>query len=101
MVYKLFRIIVITRVILLAASVVVLFYLLYESSLYATILIMGLAIVLQIISLIHYVEKTNRDLARFLSSIQYSDFSQTFSTSQKGSAFREMNEAFTAVFAQR
>jgi len=48
-------------------------------------------------SLFHYVEKTNRDLARFLHSIKYSDFSQSFSSEIKGASFSELNNAFNEV----
>lgn len=98
--YKSFRIICIARILLLAATVLLLVYLLDQTSLFATSLIVGAAIVIQIVSLIHYVEKTNRDLARFLASIKYSDFSQTFSTGRRGSAFQELNAAFAEVISE-
>ncbi len=98
--YRSFRIICTLRILLLAATVLLLVYLLSETSLFATSLIVAAAIVAQIVSLIHYVEKTNRDLARFLASIRYSDFSQTFSTGQRGSAFRELNAAFAEVISE-
>jgi two-component system nitrogen regulation sensor histidine kinase NtrY len=98
--YKSFRIICITRILLLAATVLMLIYLVDQTSLIATSLIVGAVIVVQVVSLIHYVEKTNRDLTRFLASIKYSDFSQTFSTSQRGSAFRELSAAFAEVISE-
>ena len=98
--YRSFRIICVVRILLLAASILALVYLLSFTSLLATSLIVAAAIVAQIVSLIHYVEKTNRDLARFLASIKYSDFSQTFSAGQKGSAFRELHAAFADVMAE-
>ena len=54
-------------------------------------------ILYQIYGLIHYVEKTNRDLARFFQSIKYEDFSQTFMEKRLGSSFNELKEAFTEV----
>lgn len=98
--YKSFRIICTVRILLLAATILLLIYLLQQTSLFATSLIVGAVVVVQIISLIHYVEKTNRDLARFLASIKYSDFSQTFSTGQRGSAFQELNAAFAEVISE-
>ncbi len=98
--YKSFRIICIARILLLAATVLLLIYLVDQTSLIATSLIVGAAIVVQIVSLIHYVEKTNRDLARFLASIKYSDFSQTFATGQRGSAFQQLNAAFAEVISE-
>ncbi|MBU1318273.1 MAG: ATP-binding protein [candidate division Zixibacteria bacterium] len=100
MTYRLFRAVCVTRVIFLAASIYLIIYLLTETTLYATSLIVGVAIVLQIMSLIHYIEETNRGLTRFLLSIKYSDFSQSFSRSAKGKSFEELNEAFSSVIAE-
>jgi serine phosphatase RsbU (regulator of sigma subunit) len=50
-----------------------------------------------VFELIHFLEKTNRDLARFLNSIQFSDFSQSFIEKKYGSSFRELNEAFSDI----
>lgn len=100
MVFRSFRIICAARILLLAATVVLLIFLLYRTSLFATSLIVGAAFIIQVVSLIHYVEKTNRDLSRFLASIKYSDFSQTFSTSKKGSSFQELGAAFSEVISE-
>jgi nitrogen fixation/metabolism regulation signal transduction histidine kinase len=54
-------------------------------------------IIAEIYSLVHYVQKTNRDIARFFDSIHYSDFSQSFRSSVKGSSFEELNNAFSKV----
>jgi serine phosphatase RsbU (regulator of sigma subunit) len=43
------------------------------------------------------VESINRDLKRFLESIQFSDFSQTFSSANLGPTFREVKESFNRV----
>jgi len=77
-----------------------LIYLLMETSLYATIVIVGVTLLLQVASLIHYVEKTNRDLTRFLASIRYSDFSQSFASGLKGESFDALNEAFSDVISE-
>ncbi len=98
--YRSFRIICTIRIALLAATIFLVIYLVRETSLFATSLIVGAAIILQVVSLIHYVEKTNRDLSRFLASIRYSDFSQTFSSRQGGSSFQQLNAAFADVISE-
>ncbi len=97
MVFKHFRIICTVRVILLGATICLFFYLVFRTSLYATLLIVGGLILYQIYSLIRYVEKTNRDLTRFLESIQHADFSQTFSGNGLGSSFDKLKQAFNRV----
>ena len=97
MVYKRFRVNCIIRVFLLGFSLFGFFYILFRTALYAALFIVGILILYQIYALIHYVEKTNRDLTRFFSSIRYSDFSQTFKADELGSSFDGLKRAFTEV----
>ncbi len=99
MVYKHFRVVVLTRVLLLSATVCLLVFLLFivQTRLYATMFIVALTLVYQVYSLIHYVEKTNRDLKRFLLTIKHEDFSQTFHGTGLGSSFDELKKAFNDV----
>jgi nitrogen fixation/metabolism regulation signal transduction histidine kinase len=100
MVYKNFRLNCVLRVVLLGATIYLFFYLLLQTTLYATIVIVGSIIFYQIYSLIHYVEKTNRDLTRFLEAIQHTDFSQTFTSTGLGSSFEPLKKAFNQVIEQ-
>jgi signal transduction histidine kinase len=100
MVYKNFRLHCILRVILLGASIYLFFYLLLQTTLYATIVIVASIILYQIYSLIHYVEKTNRDLTRFLEAIKHTDFSQTFSNTGLGTSFESLKRAFNEVIEE-
>ena len=97
MVYKRFRLNCVVRVLLISATIYLLFYLLLQTQFYAATLIIALLTVYQIYSLIHYVEKTNRDLARFLDAIKHSDFSQSFTGAGLGTSFDELKAAFTVV----
>jgi nitrogen fixation/metabolism regulation signal transduction histidine kinase len=97
MVYRNFRLNCIIRVVLLGATIYLFFYLLLHTTLYATILIVASIILYQIYSLIHYIEKTNRDLTRFLQAIKHSDFSQSFTGSGLGSSFDALKAAFNEV----
>jgi two-component system, NtrC family, nitrogen regulation sensor histidine kinase NtrY len=98
--FKNFRLNCTIRVVLLAATLGVTIYIYLETELYATVaLITGLA-VLQIWGLIHYVDKSNRDLARFLLSVEYGDFTATFPNDKKGGAHQELREALESVLRQ-
>ena len=68
-----------------------------NTSLYAIIFIIGIIILYQIFSIIQYVEKTNRDLVRFLDAINYDDFSQSFGDARLGKSFKELKMAFNKV----
>lgn len=97
MVFKRFSVIVVFRTVLLCLSVFVLIYLVTRTSFIATPFIVSLLILAQLYSLMHYVQKTNREIARFFESIKYSDFSQTFRSTVKGSSFEELSSAFSDV----
>jgi two-component system nitrogen regulation sensor histidine kinase NtrY len=92
-----FRLNVIARALALGGTLFLLFYLITQTSLYATATVVTLVIVYQMYELIRYVERTNLELSRFLRSIRYADFSQTFSSRGRGSSFDELNTAFTEV----
>ena len=47
--------------------------------------------------MIHYIEKTNRDLTHFLNAIKHSDFSQSLSSTIHGSTFKDLNKSFNDV----
>ena len=97
MVFRRFRLNCIIRVSLLGLTSLSFFFILFKTELYAALLIIGLSIIYQIYSLIHYVEKTNRELARFFSSIRYSDFSQSFKNDGLGTTFDALQKSFTEV----
>lgn len=54
-------------------------------------------IILQIYALYKYVDKTNRDLASFLESIRFSEFTRSFQVEGMGSSFDELSRAFNDV----
>ena len=95
--YKHFRLVCTSRILLLGATIYLFFHLLQQAEYPATTLVIGLLIAYQIWALIHYVERTNRDLGRFFQAIRYADFSQSFVTGGLGSSFDELKKAFNEV----
>ncbi|MCP4705639.1 MAG: GHKL domain-containing protein [candidate division Zixibacteria bacterium] len=100
MVYKSFRINCIVRILSLIALILLFIYLIFKTELYVSAVITGVIIIIQIFELIHFVEKTNRHLTRFLDSIKYSDFTQTFARHAGGKSFEGLNMAFNEVIAK-
>jgi two-component system nitrogen regulation sensor histidine kinase NtrY len=96
MVYKKFRFVVILRVGLLSGTIFLFFFSLSEKYSITAILLCFIALI-QIYSLFRYVDKTNRDLASFLESIRFSEFTRSFQSEGLGSSFDELNKAFNAV----
>ena len=87
----------IIRVLLLNATICLLTYLFFKTDFIAAAIFISLIGVYQLVELIRYVTKTNRDLTRFLQSIKYADFSQSFTNNLKGAGFDELNAAFGDV----
>ncbi len=85
------------RILLLTACISAFLLLILSTSFYFTTTLFGLVVVFQIVSLVRYVEKTSRDLARFLDAIEYNDFTQSFANVGGGKAFSELRTAFANV----
>lgn len=100
MIFRNFRLGVTWRVLGLAFSLALWMYLFYYTSYYVSMVILALVIVYQVVQLVGYVEKTNRKLTRFLNSIRYSDFSQSFPDHGLGRSFEELNLAFSRVIEE-
>jgi len=96
MVFKQFRFNIVLRVLLLTSTCLALFITLNSTFTFTPILVAGL-IIYQVWALIRYVDRTNRELASFLESIRYSEFTRSFQISDKSSSFNELNTAFNDV----
>ena len=100
MVFRDFRFLVILRVILLAAAIILLAFLLQHAKHIITSIILGGIILFQVYDLIRYVERTNYKLTHFLESIRHSDFSTSFSDPGKGKSFQQLNQALNDVIQE-
>ena len=97
MTYKNFRLNIIFRVLLLVITIFLLVYVVHSGEYYMTPFLLVLLILLQVFSLINYIEKTNRIVTSFLESIRFSDFSRTFQVEGLGSSFDNLRRAFNKV----
>lgn len=97
---KNFRFGVIWRVSLLGGTIALWFYLLFRTEYYVSITLLFVVIIMEVIQLVRYVERTNEKLTRFLNSIRYSDFSRAFPNHGLGSSFEALNKAFSKVIEE-
>lgn len=98
MVYKNFRFNIVLRIVLIAVTIFLFFYVI-ESNYYIIPVFLMLLVVVQVYLLVGYVDKTNRDVSNFLESIRYSDFTRTYQVEGLGASFDELKEAFNNVIA--
>jgi nitrogen fixation/metabolism regulation signal transduction histidine kinase len=96
MVFRNYRINIIIRIILLTATIFLLFYTL-KSNLFIAPVIVAVITIFQVASLIRYLDKTNRELTSFLQSIRFSEFTRTYQIEGMGGTFNELNKAFNEV----
>ena len=99
MVYKMknFRLNLIARILLLTVSIFALAYSFKENSNLIWSILLSISIIYQVYLLIRYIDKSNRELAYFLESITYSDFSQKFDFSKLGSSFKALSNEFNKI----
>jgi nitrogen fixation/metabolism regulation signal transduction histidine kinase len=95
MVFRRFRFICILRVALLTLTILGSVFL-YPRQAPAAILL-AIAAAYEAVSLVRYVERINRDLARFFLSVTYGDFGQRFTDEGLGPSFRELRTVMAGV----
>ncbi|MCK4466623.1 MAG: hypothetical protein KAU83_13000, partial [Bacteroidales bacterium] len=90
MVYKNFYFNIITRIGLIFLTSLWLAFEISTPPNFYTILSLGSILILQVYALIHYVNKTNRELARFFISLRDRDSSFTIAPEEKTGSFHEL-----------
>ena len=89
--------VIIIRVTLLVGSIFLLAYAYIETANNVNAFFIALLVALQVYFLIRTLDKTNREIAGFLSSIKYDDFTTTYPTSGRGKSMNELYNEFNTV----
>lgn len=97
MILKKFTFKVILRVVILVGTISLLGHIFGNPDLFFNQIILAIILVLQVIELIHFVNHTNRELAKLFYAIRHADFSISFKDNQLGKSFGELHGGFTAV----
>lgn len=95
--FKNIKLIILFRVILLVASIIVLSYVIYKAPNPVNTVFLVVFILLQVYLLIRLLDRTNREIAGFLSSIKYDDFTTTYPTKGRGSSMDALYAEFNKV----
>jgi len=96
---KYFRVQCTLRILLLTATLAAAVYFFVATTAFGIGAALAIVALVEVRALIRFVDKTNRDLARFLRSIRYSDFSQTFTAEGRGGSYADLGAAFREVMA--
>ena len=97
MAFKNLRLNVIFRVVLLIATILLLAYVVFETPNDVNTFFLCLMVILQIILLVRALDKTNKEIAGFLSSIKYDDFSHTYPTKGNSPSMDKLYNEFNSV----
>lgn len=97
MVSKRFAFLVILRIVLLMLTLTALAFIFARTELFFNQIILLGVIILQVSELIRFITHTNRELAKLLLAIRYSDFSISFKGTKKGKSFKELQDAFVEI----
>lgn len=92
-----FRINIIARILLLTISIIAATFLFFNSGISIWFILTLPIIIAEILFLIKFVDNTNTDLANFLESINYSDFTLHYDYSKLGKSFEKISIQFNKV----
>ena len=100
MAYSRFQLGIVLRVLALLITLSVLAWSLTYTVWYVTLLMLVAASIAQVVSLLHFANRSGREMARFLGAVAFDDASVTFSALSSDGAFGELSAAMTRVVNQ-
>jgi two-component system, NtrC family, nitrogen regulation sensor histidine kinase NtrY len=95
--YRRFYILVIIRAVLLTMSLSALGFIFGNEGLVVNHFIIGAIVVVQVVELIRFVYRTNRDLLRLFNSLEHGDFAVTFQQGFRDKSFRDLEDSFNRI----
>ena len=72
-----------------------------QPGLHSLTLIASSIFALSVLVIWHHINRTNKELSRFLNAARYADFSQRFSFDDMGTGFDELGQTFTDILARQ
>ena len=96
-IHRRFYVLVILRVLLLVVMIFAFAFVFGRADMVINHIIIASVIIVQIIEMIHFVNRTNRELARLFNSVVHHDFSITFRDGKYGKSFKELESSLNAM----
>ncbi len=95
--FKKFSFLISVRTILVMLNLVALTWFITSSGYHVTTVVFALLLLFQCTNLVQFVEKTNKELTRFLDAARYADYSQRFELKPLGAGFGDLSHAFSDI----
>lgn len=92
-----FTLLMLIRIALLMGNMLLFVWIFGDPRLFFNQIILGVIFIAQIAELIHFVNHTNRELARLFLSIRHSDFTVSFKSKSLGGSFKELQDSFNEI----
>ncbi len=97
MAFRYFGLLIILRLAVLSLAIAGFFYA-YSNPRYHVVTFLAFIIVIGLIyELWFFLTRTNREVSRFLASVRYTDFNQTFEFEDAGAGFEELGKTFSLI----
>ena len=97
MIYKRFYISIVIQIILLSLTPILFLYVRSMPYMLVTTYSLIALWMIQIIYLIYYINKTNRDLSKFFNAFQYQDSTLVFNQQNEDKAFKNLHKSFNQI----
>lgn len=97
--YNRFNIILVVQVLLIALNPLLITLAFFKSNLIITSVGLGLVWIFQIVYLIYYLRRINRELTRFLFAFEHEDSTMVFNSDKADSSFRALYIGFNKILA--
>lgn len=100
MVFKNFSISLIIRVLILTLLLAVFVYSMFILHLVFTTIVVGVVTIFSVVELVRFVNKSNRNLALFLESIRYRDYTVRYPEKATGKSSDQLHKAFNLIVTE-
>lgn len=97
MIYKRFYVWIVIQIVFLSLTPILFWFVKAKEYMIVTTYSILVLWVFQIIYLIYYINKTNRDLSRFFTAFQYQDSTMVFNENRKDKAFNNLHQSFNHI----
>ena len=100
MIYKNFRLNIIIRVLCIVALALALAFVIVERPMFFALATLVVLLIVSVVSLIRYIDKSNKDLTHFLFSIRQGAFTESYTSGNRGKHYEQLSGALNDIVTE-